>query len=104
MLDTLTHDQAAQYVGNVFRLVLDAADAPVVDLTLNSVEILMPNRPRSKRLKRDAFSLFFTGPKDILIKQGMYRLASDLVTFDMIFIVPLGPNEDGNFEYEAVFT
>jgi len=101
-LRTLTHDQAATYAGTVFNLQRDG-EAPL-ELKLTSVDRLLPNRPRSPRMKRDPFSMFFNGPGEPLLPQGMYDLQSDAVTLKNLFIVPIGRNEDGTLDYEAVFT
>ena len=64
----------------------------------------MANRPRSKRMNRDPFSLYFTGPAEPFLPQGMYNLASDALNFTGLFLVPVGRGEDLRYEYEAVFT
>ena len=102
ILKTLTHEQALQYVGKTFRLMHEGN--AVLELTLDAAERLMPNRPRSKRMKRDPFSLYFVGPDQPLLPQAMYILESDDVRFNGIFLVPVGRNEDERYEYEAVFT
>ena len=78
ILATLTHEQATQYVGQKFQLMQNGQ--PAGDFDLVAVELLMPNRPRSKRMKRDAFSLYFAGPANPLLPQGMYNLQGDVVT------------------------
>jgi len=102
ILRNLTHEVATQYVGQTFQLIRDGQPAAAFDLT--AVERLMPNRPRSSRMKRDPFSLYFTGPAEPLLPQGMYDLKSESVSLDGLFLVPLGRNEQGRYEYEAVFT
>lgn len=102
ILRTLTHEQALEYVGQKFRLMQNGE--PAVDFDLTAVERLLPNRPRSKRMKRDPFSLYFSGPAEPLLPQGMYDLESDAVTLHGLFLVPVGRGEDGRYEYEAVFT
>jgi hypothetical protein len=101
ILATLTHDQAQQYVGTVFHLIHEGA--PVLELKLHDVAVLLGNRQRSSRQKRDPFALYFTAPPPLLA-QGIYKLAGEPVTFETLFIVPLSRNEDGTYEYEAVFT
>lgn len=101
LLATLTHEQAGQYVGQTFRVRVQEAEA---ELKLDAAERLMPNRPRSSRMKRDPFSLYFVGPNRPFLPQGMYDLAGDAVSFRGVFLVPLGPTEDGAMQYEAVFT
>ena len=102
ILGTLTHDQAVQYVGTVFTLQL--GDGQAIELKVTSADRLLPNRPRSPRMKRDPFSIYFHGPAAPLLPQGMYDLRSDAVTFTSVFLVPIGRNEDGTLDYEAVFT
>jgi len=102
ILRTLTHEQALQHVGKTFRL-MHQGNA-VLELSLDDAVLLMPNRPRSKRMKRDPFSLYFTGPAEPLLPQGMYNLASDTLNFTGLFLVPVGRGEDLRYEYEAVFT
>jgi hypothetical protein len=102
ILRTLTHEQAVEYVGTTFRLMQNGEPAAGFDLV--AVERLMPDRPRSKRMKRDPFSLYFSGPAEPLLPQGMYDLQSEAITLNGLFLVPIGRNEDGRYEYEAVFT
>lgn len=102
ILRTLTHDQAKEYVGQTFHVMHNGQ--PAVEFSLAAVERLLPNRPRSPRLKRDAFSMYFTGPAEPLLAQGMYDLQSDTITLPSLFLVPVGRGEDGRYEYEAVFT
>jgi len=102
LLKTLTHEQAAQYVGQTFRLMHKGES--VAELELVAAELLMPNRPRSSRMKRDPFSIYFTGPAEPFLPQGMQDLECDAVTFAGIFLVPISKKEDGTYEYEAVFT
>jgi hypothetical protein len=102
LLRTLTHEQAAGFVGKSFRLV--HPQVPQAELSLVAAERLLPNRPRSSRMKRDPFSLYFTGPAEPFLPQGMYTLEGDGVTFEGLFLVPIGRNDDGRYEYEAVFT
>jgi len=102
ILKTLTHEQALQHVGKTFRL-MHQGNA-VLELSLDAAELLMPNRPRSKRMKRDPFSLYFIGPPEPLLPQAMYVLENDDVRFHGIFLVPVGRREDLCYEYEAVFT
>ena len=101
LLKTLTHEEAQQYVGQTFRLMHEGESRGDFDLT--AAERLLPNRPRSKRMKRDPFSLYFTGPAEPLLPQGMYNLEGAVKLYG-IFLVPLGRGEDGRYEYEAVFT
>ena len=102
MLEDLTFEIAQPLEGTVFHV--EAANEQSIDLHLVSVALCMPNRPRSRRVKRDPFSLFFRGTNDQMLLQGTYRVTSDKLSFDRLFLVPIGRAEDGYFEYEAVFT
>ncbi|HEY3052839.1 MAG TPA: hypothetical protein VGK04_05555 [Thermoanaerobaculia bacterium] len=100
-LSELTIDNAKPLEQTVFYL--ETEDGRI-EMKLVSVVANMPNRPRSKRLKRDSFSLFFLGPADPLLRQGMYTLTSERESLPGVFLVPVGRDQEGRFEYEAVFT
>ena len=54
-------------------------------------------------MQREPFSLLFRGPGNLQLPQRTYRIEHDpMGTFDL-FIVPLGPDDQG-FRYEAIFT
>ncbi|HET7436285.1 MAG TPA: hypothetical protein VFN10_16365 [Thermoanaerobaculia bacterium] len=101
ILRSLTHEDAVTYVGTVFQAAVGDSTA---ELKLVAADRIMPNRPRSTRMKRDPFSLIFHGPAVPRLYQGMFQLQSDVVSFPNIFLVPVGQLEEGGFEYEAVFT
>ena len=101
ILRSLTHEGATQYVGTVFRAAVGDSTA---ELKLITADRILPDRPRSSRMKRDPFSLIFRGPAVPRLYQGMYALQSDTVSFPNIFLVPIAELEEGGFEYEAVFT
>jgi len=100
ILATLTYETALQLVGRTYRVTLDSRS---VDLEVTRVVRVADNRPRPKELHRDAFSIFFRGPLDVMLPQRMYDLVGDHGTLPHLFIVPVGRSADG-YEYEAVFT
>jgi len=101
-LRDLTAENTQQYVGSTFRL--DFGEGRSVDLVLDRVEVLL-EKHASKRLTRDSFGMYFAGPKDLYIPQGMYATFHDAMGGPMqIFYVPIRRREDGAYEYEAVFT
>lgn len=51
---------------------------------------------------REPFSLIFRGPSDQTLPQGTHRLEHDKLGSLELFLVPVGPDEDGML-YEAVF-
>ncbi|HAQ79362.1 hypothetical protein JQ559_30365 [Bradyrhizobium viridifuturi] len=50
-----------------------------------------------------AFSLLFAGPKGAWLPQAIYPVRHPALGVIDIFLVPIGPLEDGN-GYQAVFT
>jgi hypothetical protein len=62
----------------------------------------MAPRGRGATSGRTPFCLYFLGPGNPILPQAMYTLRSGTITFDNIFIVPVGRNESG-IDYEAVF-
>jgi len=99
-LDELTFDVMQPLIGTSFRLAVEGRDD--IELKITDVCKVM-ERVRSKRLTRQPFSIYFTGPRDIMVKQGMYPLRHEQLGEMPIFIVPVAQTVDG-FEYEAVFT
>lgn len=98
VLETLTYDQMAQFVGSTFRLVRDGASH---DLVLVQAGKVMESQ--AARLKRAAFSLYFLGPHEPYFEQCIYNFEHDTLGGLEMFIVPVGHDQKG-FLYEAVFT
>jgi hypothetical protein len=100
-LDEFTAEGFRPHVGSVFHLNLE--DGRVFDLMLEEVKVVN-EKHTSPRMKRDAFSLFFVGPENVLISQHTHSVTHDQLggPWD-IFIVPVGRRE-ANFLYEAAFT
>lgn len=105
MLETLTKETFEPLIGSVFKLT--GPEGEIIDFTVVDVEDLPAGgrRRRGKRLKREPFSVFFTGLP--LLPQAMYPMQHEAFGPEpvQIFIVPVGENEEGEgYEYEAVFT
>jgi len=101
-LAELTYEAAKALEGTTFVVELpDGTDMRV------QLEEVLPYETRARRRrgpppKRNPFSLYFVGPVSPVLPQAMYTLRSERVTFDKIFIVPVGQNDEGT-DYEAVF-
>jgi hypothetical protein len=96
MLADFTLETFAGRLGETFRVGegVDALDLELVEVTVGIA------RPHAGG--RVPFSLVFRGPLEPVLPQRMYRFEhAELGTFEL-FIVPLGPDEDG-MRYEAVF-
>lgn len=98
----LDHDYFAPLVGKT--LAISSQGQPIGELRLDAVDVLPKhNRHQSGEIRPQPFSLLFTSAPELRMNQGMldFSLASDRV--ESIFIVPLGPNPDKRWKYEAVF-
>jgi hypothetical protein len=73
-------------------------EAATVVCTLRLAEI----RTRTQTPKQEAFSLFFLGPLDVFLPQGMHTLRHERLGELALFLVPVGKSDLG-FQYEAVF-
>jgi hypothetical protein len=94
MLEQLKPPMLAEHVGSAFDVVDDPARAFALTLT-QVVE-------HSKTERAESFSLFFHGPPDRYLPQGMRRLEHGTLGVLEIFLVPVAREQNG-FQYEAVF-
>jgi hypothetical protein len=104
MLGQLTHDDFAPLRHQRFQI--QVGDDVTLDVELIRVEPLGgedPQRYRRDPTRRRPFSLLFRGPRTPVLSQRIYPVEHpQLGTLD-IFLVPVGPIEDG-MGYEAIFT
>jgi len=103
-LGELTLEKAKAFEGTTFEISLD--EGRTVTLKLDEVASYAAHQHRRGRAaapKREPFALYFLGDPSLVLPQGMYALRSEAVTFDSLFIVPVGRDEQAT-EYEAVFT
>ena len=105
-LSELTLEAAKPFEGKTFEVSLP--DGNKVSMTLEEV-VEYPLRVARRRRnalassQRAPFSLFFVGPPELVLPQGMYKFESPDLTLPELFIVPVSNDETGT-EYEAVFT
>lgn len=99
MLDQLTVETFEPHVGTSFWV--EFPNETKVELRLARVGRVMESE--LARLNRQPFSLYFLGPKSILLPQNTYRITHDTVEPMEIFVVPVGQQADA-YHYEAVFT
>jgi hypothetical protein len=83
-----------EYVGTRFDVLDDPSRAFCLTLT-NVVEHI-------KTEQQETFSIFFHGPLDSFMLQGMHQLTHKDLGELSIFLVPIGQDTD-SFQYEAVF-
>lgn len=90
-----THETFEQETGTTFRT---DAYGP---LRLVSVHVSEHSSPSGGRRP---FTLTFVSEPDRREPQGMARMEHDTLGPLEIFIVPIGPNQNGAMRYEAVFS
>jgi hypothetical protein len=83
-----------EYVGTTFDVLDDPSRAFCLTLA-NVVEHVKTER-------QEVFSLFFHGPADSFVAQGIHKLKHSHFGELELFLVPVGQNKDG-FQYEAAF-
>ena len=81
-----------------FAVRLDAERTDELEL----VELTSLGAARPKL--REPFSLIFCGPAKDWFQQGMYPLEHPALGSQPVFLVPIGPNEQGQMRYQAVFS
>jgi len=96
MLDKLTREDFAPRAGERFRV-----EEAGVDLVLAET-VGLSAREGNQGPWREPFTLLFRGPKSPVLPQRIYSLEHEALGRLEIFLVPIGPDEDG-MRYEAVF-
>jgi hypothetical protein len=104
-LSELTIEKAKPLEGLVFEVALENGRSTSMRLD----EALPFERSQRRRTrsagpipKREPFALYFLGPTDEVLPQGMYTFRNDMVTLENVFIVAVGRDQEAT-EYEAVF-
>jgi hypothetical protein len=83
-----------EYVNTQFDVLDDPARTFCLTLT-NVAEHVKTER-------QEVFSLFFHGPADLFVSQGIHKLKHSHLGELELFLVPVGRDKDG-FQYEAAF-
>jgi hypothetical protein len=97
MDEQLTCDSFADFLGSSFSVALDSDET--MELELVEAETY-PNG--EEQGGRQPFALVFRGALDRVLPQRMYQLEHEAMRPQEIFLVPIGPDEQGQ-RYEAVF-
>ncbi len=96
MLDQLTCEDFSRRAGETFRHTRESGEI----LELELVEAVEMGGTPSQRAP---FSVVFRVPAESHLEQAIYALEHAEMGMLELFLVPLGPHEDG-MRYEAVFT
>ncbi len=102
MAETLTVDDFAGHLDEPFAIDL-GTDFPGLEplvLTLIKAEPIETSQDLEER--RAPFSLVFRGPGEPVLTQRIYALDNETLGRLEIFLVPIGPVDEG-MRYEAVF-
>ena len=94
MSEPINSSIMAEYVGKTFDVCDEPARTFCVTLT-GVVEHLKTER-------QETYSIYFHGPADPFLLQGIHKLRQPELGDLSIFLVPIGQDQDG-FRYEAVF-
>ena len=97
MEDAMTLESFAGHRGSTFSV--DLGEGESLELELADVSPLGGDSDH-----RDPFSLLFTAPSDPVLNQQVIPLRHAQLGDLEIFLVPLGPNQEGRMQYEAVFS
>lgn len=103
MLDTFTVATFTPHLGETFHIRPDSSDSLAVQL-IEATE-LPGGSAGAARVgpPRTPFSIVFRGPGDVLLPQGIFRIEHDTIGTFELFLVPIGPDEQGLL-YQAIFT
>ena len=96
--DLLTEEAFARNLNTTFRVPLE--DGRKVELELVEVDGYKDRPGEQQGMER--FSLFFEGPPDVFLQQGVYAFDHEQLGEVTLFLVPVEHTE-GGFRYESVF-
>ncbi|MFL6207701.1 MAG: DUF6916 family protein [Pyrinomonadaceae bacterium] len=80
-----------------------AGNSEPVPLTLVEVSDLMRTLGGEPRRGKRGFSLMFKGARTHFLPQSMYRIEHEALGTFELFLVPIVPDDDQSFSYEAIF-
>ena len=105
MLEMLSADDFTKHINDISKLKLDqlAAGSELDSLNLTLFAVSLLNSGEVEKGKRKPFSVLFKGPAEPVLPQKIYTLEHQAMNTLSLFLVPLGPRDDG-MVHEAVFT
>ncbi len=98
MAEILSEEEFSKHLHTKFRV--RAAAAAEVELELDEVAGYQGGENEPREMER--FSLFFEGPPDVFLQQGVYAFDHEQLGEVTLFLVPVERTE-GGFRYESVF-
>ena len=97
MAERLSEEDFAKQLHTKFRVRAEGAEA---ELELDEVAGFQGGANEQAGMER--FSIFFEGPPDVFLQQGVYTLDHEQLGELTLFIVPV-ERSGGGFRYESVF-
>ena len=97
-LEGLTKSDFEPFLGEAFAVDVEGAETFEIEL----VEAARIGSDSSYTTREEPFAVVYRGPHDPLLQQGMYRLNHEGLGEITLFLVPVGPDDEG-MRYEAVF-
>lgn len=104
-LSKLTAADFEAHLHQAFRIHIPTLDP--IDLELHTISELGPRMSAESEAegRRRPFSLIFLGPpSNQYLQQAIYTLVNEQMGELQLFLVPLGPTQEGRMRYESVFT
>ena len=99
-LEKLTKDDFLKCLNQRFRI--HVAEQEPLEAELIEVRGLVPADEAPDR--REPFSVVFRGSEKARLQQGVFHLENDTLGEVDLFLVTIGPDEEGLLRHEAVFT
>jgi L-ascorbate metabolism protein UlaG (beta-lactamase superfamily) len=100
MAPTLTETEFSQHLNTKYRVNVDAPK--LIELELVEVKSYVNKDKPGEQGGMERFSIYFRGPADNFLPQGMYHMTHERMGDFDLFLVPIARQELG-FRYEAVF-
>ncbi len=97
-LDKLTKDDFAKCLNQKFLVHVNEQEPIETEL----IEVRGLTAPDDSLELRQPFSVILRGPKDIQLQQGTFTVANETLGEIGIFLVTLGPDDEG-MRHETVF-
>ena len=101
-MDKVESAHFSPYLNQRFRILSESTDPLEVEL-IGVSEFGVGATSNDEPPKRRPFSIVFRGPKEPSLPQNIYDIEHDQMGTLNLFIVPIGPDNEGML-YEAVFS
>src|SRR6266849_5160998 len=94
MLEQLTCSLFSEYVGNKFRIHPGSGHPLEVEL-VEALPLPAHAQRGGPQRSREPFSIVFRGPRECLLPQKIYKIEHEKLGMLELFLVPIGPDQEG---------